>query len=283
MNYGEEFVKLFNDKFKEILSESTIQFESYYSTNYSFRKAKELIEEPLLKEMELIIKSLNNRSEIFEKSHKFLNNYRYNYISDITISLINDEVKEGFILQKKQDNLKINYLDYLILFSEWEVIRRYFIFIRNNDKELNKKFLSRNIGDFLTIVKKKNELHTLANIKEIKKQVDIRKESMYALTQNEKMILLHVLLHRFVKENYKKPSPEYFRVLSLVSGILEEKDINKAITGKGKYNYFLSGVNASRKSNYDKNIMIDVILSKIKDVKGIKNFISCLKMYKQRK
>ncbi|MBE7628412.1 hypothetical protein [Tenacibaculum piscium] len=120
MNYGEEFVKLFNEKFKKILSESTIQFESYYSTNYSFRKAKELIEEPLLKEMELIIKSLNNRSDIFEKSHKFLNNYRYNYTFDITTSLINDEIKEGFILEKEKGNLKISYLDYLILFSEWE-------------------------------------------------------------------------------------------------------------------------------------------------------------------
>ncbi|WP_233898293.1 hypothetical protein [Tenacibaculum piscium] len=205
MNYGEEFVKLFNDKFKEILSESTIQFESYYSTNYSFRKAKELIEEPLLKEMELIIKSLNNRSDIFEKSHKFLNNYTF----DITTSLINDEIKEGFILEKEKGNLKISYLDYLILFSEWEAIRRYFTFIRSNNKALNKGFLSRNIGDFSTIVKKKKELHTFTNIKKTKTQIEVRKESMYGLTENEKMIILHVLLHRFKDSGLHRLSTEY--------------------------------------------------------------------------
>ncbi|WP_233899772.1 hypothetical protein [Tenacibaculum piscium] len=283
MNYGEEFVKLFNDKFEKILSESTIQFESHYSTNYSFRKVEDLIEEPLLKEMELIIKSLNNRSDIFEKSHKFLNNYRYNYTFDITTSLINDEIKEGFILEKEKGNLKISYLDYLILFSEWEAIRRYFTFIRNNDKELNKEFLLKSIGDFLTIVKKKKELHTFTNIKKNKKQIEVRKESMYGLTENEKMIILHVLLHGFKDSGLHRLNTEYFRVLALASDCLTEKDIEKANTNYTKYIYFYKGVNASDKPSFEKVKMIEDILIKIESLKTIKKFKQALIRYKNLK
>ncbi|MBE7628411.1 hypothetical protein [Tenacibaculum piscium] len=154
-------------------------------------------------------------------------------------------------------------------------IRRYFTFIRSNNKALNKGFLSRNIGDFLTIVKKKKELHTFTNIKKTKTQIEVRKESVYGLTENEKMIILHVLLHRL--------STEYFRVLALTSGSLIEKDIEKANTNYTKYIYFYKGVNASDKPSFEKVKMIEDILIKIESLKTIKKFKQALIRYKNLK
>lgn len=280
MNYGERFVKEYNKKFTDICLASRRQFESYYDTNYSFIKAEKLNIKPLVEEVRHTVSSLGINREVYDRCREVLKGGRGEYTSDITISLINDEVKEMFLSKTKNNNPPIDYNDFIKSFSITQAVYNYFLFFDENKEELTKKFNSKKIGDSLNVIKTKRELHSLQSLKKPKKEI---KESNYNLTDNEKMILLHVLMHRFVKENYKKPSPEYFRVLSLVSGTLEEKDINEAITSKSKYNYFLSGVNASKKSSHDKNIMIDGVLSKIKDVKGVNNFISCLKMYKNRK
>lgn len=280
MSYGERYVKAYNKKFEEICLKSKKQFESYYNTNYSFIKSKKLNEKPLVEEIKFITSSLGLNREVYDRCSRILEKERYNYTSDVTISLINDEVKEAFLYSTEKNTPSIDYNDFIESFSVRQAIYNYFLFFDKNNEELTKKFNSKKIGDFLNVVKTKREIHSLQNLKKPKKEI---KESNYNLTNNEKMILLHVLMHRFVKENFSRVSTEYFRVLSLTSECLEEKDINLAITNEKKYNYFLNGLNASQKSSYDKNKMIDDILNKIKEVKNIKNFKNCLLMYKMRK
>lgn len=279
MNYGEKFVESFNKKFEEISNCVKEKFESCYGTNYSFRKVELKILNYLREERGAIEESIGLNQEVFDKCHNHLNWFTANYTSDVSISLINDEVKEEFSRHVKEETESINYFNFIDLFSKWEAIQRLNSFLYDNKVELAKKFNSKKIGDFLNVVKTKRELHSLQNLKKPKKEI---KESNYNLTQNEKMILLHVLMHRFVKEDYKNKSTEYFRILSLTSGCLIQDDVNNARTNDTRYNYFLSGVITSNKSDDDKGKMIDDILTKIKDVKNINNFKRSLKMYKMR-
>lgn len=279
MNYGEKFVDSFNEKFEEICSHAKETFESYYDTSYSFRKVELMIVNSLGDEKRKIEKSIGLNQEVFDKCHNHLNWFTANYTSDVSVSLINDEVREEFLRQIKKESESVNYSKFIDLFSKWEAIRRYTIFVKENNSELAKKFKSKKIGDFLSVVKTKRELHSLQNLKKPKKEIE---GASYDLTQNEKMILLHVLMHRFVKEDCENKSTQYFRILSLTSGCLIEDDVNNAKTNNNKYNYFLSGVLTSNKSDNDKGKMIDDILTKIKDVKNINDFKRSLKMYKMR-
>lgn len=279
MNYGERFVKVYNEKFADICLNSKKQFENFYNTNYNFVKAKQLNMNSLVEEIRLMTSSLGVNREVYDTCNRVLEGGRGNYTSDVTISLINDEVKETFLYSTKRNNPVVDYNDFIEPFSKRQAIYNYFSFLDKNNEELTKKFNSKKIGDFLSVVKTKRELHSLQNLKKPKKEI---KKSNYNLTQNEKMILLHVLMHRFVKEDYKNKSTEYFRVLFLTSGCLIQDDINNARTNDTRYNYFLSGVLTSNKSDNDKGKMIDDILTKIKDVKNINNFKRSLKMYKMR-
>lgn len=279
MNYGEKFVESFNKEFEEISICIKEKFENYYDTNYSFRKVELTILDYLRGKREAIEESIGLNQEVFDKCHNHLNWFTANYTSDVSISLINDEVKEEFSRHVKKETESINYFKFIDVFSKWEAVRRLNNFLYDNKDELSQKFKSKRIGDFLSVVKTKRELHSLQNLKKPKKEIE---GASYDLTQNEKMILLHVLMHRFVKEDCKNKSTQYFRILSLTSGCLIEDDVNNAKTNNTKYNYFLSGVVTSNKPDNDKGKIIDGILTKIKDVKNINDFKRSLKMYKIR-
>ena len=128
MNYGEEFVKLYNEKFEEICSNSITQFESYYSTNYSFIKAEKLNTMPLVEEVKLVTSSLGIDREVYEKCNRILDGNINYYISDITISLINEEVKEAFLELMNKNDLKVTYEEFLGVFAKRQAICNYFSF-----------------------------------------------------------------------------------------------------------------------------------------------------------
>lgn len=275
MNYGEEFVRLYNEKFKEISSDVIVKLESYYNTNYTYIKAKRLITESLMKEFKL----LNSRNELFEKSHDTLKWNIENYSSDVTISIVNDELKELFD-NKTEVNNDLNYSEFISLFVKWEAIRRFFLFLNENNDVLENKFALKKITQFLIVLKDKRELYRFKNLD---KKNEVKKESVYGLTQNEKMILLHVLLHEFKDSGLNSLSTEYFRVLSLTSECLIEKDVLNANTNFTKYNYFYKGVNASDRPSFEKIKMIDSILNKIESLTTIEKFKKVLIRYKNSK
>lgn len=156
----------------------------------------------------------------------------------------------------------------------------YFSFIEKNDKELTKMFNTKKIGNFLNVIKTNREIHRLTNLK---KELKKKNESVYHLTQNEKMILLHVLLHEFKNSGLHSLSTEYFRILSLTSECLIEKDVDKANTNFTKYQYFYKGVNASDKPSFEKQKIIDDILKKLESIKNIEKFKKVLIRYKNSK
>lgn len=280
MNYGEQFVETYNTKFASICANAKTQFESFYNTNYTFIKAEKINIKPLVVEAENQLKSINIKRELFETCDRIIKAYRNHYTSNITLSLINDEVHEMFDQFYSNSNKKVNYKDFINAFANRKAIYDYFSFLDKNNKELTKKFNSKKIGDSFNVIKSKRELHTLNNLK---KEIQKKEESTYHLTQNEKMILLHVLLHEFKDSGLHSLSTEYFRVLSLTSECLIEKDVQKANTNHTKYNYFYKGVNASDKPSFEKIKMIDEILKKLESIKNIEKYKRALVRYKNSK
>ncbi|MFY7669781.1 hypothetical protein ACOSP6_01700 [Tenacibaculum sp. MEBiC06402] len=285
MNYGEQFIEIYNSKFASICVNAKAQFESYYTTNYTFIKAEKLNTQPLVEEVELISSSIKTDRSIFESCKRTLEGFRNHYTSEVTISLINDEVKNTFNNFLKDNSKKIEYQEFISAFAKRQAIYDYFSFLDKNNKELTKMFNAEKIGDFLNVVKTSRELHTLNNLKKELKKKELKKkeDSVYHLTQNEKMILLHVLLHEFKDSGLHSLSTEYFRILALTSECLIEKDIQKANTNFTKYQYFYKGVNASDKPSFEKQQIIDEILKKIESIKNIEKFKRVLVRYKNSK
>ena len=66
MNYGEQFIEIYNSKFASICANAKAQFESYYTTNYTFIKAEKLNIQPLVEEVDLLSSSIKTDRSIFE-------------------------------------------------------------------------------------------------------------------------------------------------------------------------------------------------------------------------
>ncbi|WP_233884038.1 primase-helicase family protein [Tenacibaculum piscium] len=97
MNYGEIYIKIYNERFEGICLSSKKQFENYYNTNFSFVKAKKLNIKPLVEEIKLITSLLGVKNDVYDLCNRVLEGGRNNYTSDVTILLINDEIKEAFL------------------------------------------------------------------------------------------------------------------------------------------------------------------------------------------
>ncbi|WP_442265802.1 hypothetical protein ACSIGC_16115 [Tenacibaculum sp. ZS6-P6] len=295
MNYGEQFVEIYNKKFASICLNAKTQFESYYNTNYSFVKVEKVLIKQLVEEIDKLLKSNNLEREIYETCDRIIRGSRNHYTSEVTLSLINDEIYEIFDQFTSKSKEKVNYEEFIYVFANRKAIYDYFSFLEKNKEELTKIFDNQKIGNFFNVVKANNELYKLNDLKKEPQKKDSqkidpknkviqkKKVSVYHLTQNEKMILLHVLLHEFKDSGLHSLSTEYFRVLSLTSECLTEQDVQKANTNHTKYNYFYKGVNASDKPSFEKSIMIDEILKKIETVKNIEKFKRALVRYKNSK
>jgi hypothetical protein len=282
MNYGKEFVKIYNKKIESILNHFFDTFEDNYNNNFSFRK----IEKIIANQFESDIKTLqenNSFREIIDNAIEYYRSSNCFYENEIAISLINNEIKKD-IFDKKQKDLDIeSYSEFIVSMAKIMPYRDFFRSFYDNTQHVLNGYEKKDIRTTLKLIKAKNEIHIL-KISAIKKETNSRKELITNLTINEKMIILHVLIHHYVDNTKRIPSTIYFRILSLCSSGLEDLDFYAANTNKTKYNYFSLGVNASTKRFIgDKKNMIVSIISKIDMLENIDKFIDALNRYKNTK
>ena len=282
MKYGKEFVKIYNTQIELILNHFFDTFEDSYNNNFSFKKIQEIIFDQFESDVNTLEKN-NSLSDIILNAIEFYRKGNSLYESEIAISLINNEVKKE-IFDKKPKDLDIgNYSEFINLMAKIMPYKDFFRTFYDNRKHVLNGYAKKDIRTTLKLIKAKNEIHTL-KISAIKEEINSRKPLITNLTINEKMIMLHVLIHHCIDNNKQIPSPIYFRILSLCSSGLEDVDFYAANTNKTKFNYFYKGVNASVKHfKGDKRIMIDKIISKIDTLKNINKFIDALNRYKNTK
>ncbi|APG66321.1 hypothetical protein LPB136_13475 [Tenacibaculum todarodis] len=277
MNYGEKFVQIYNENIERIIKTAITEFKDYYETNNSFKKAERRVAEPLISEIRSFQEKVGFNCDIFQTSHEYLQHQRANYNYDITISIVNDEIKKE-VFDKNKENCEItSYSDYIVYFAKRESIRDYFNYIFNNRDEINKKFKSKKMDEAFLFISNKREIHAF---KGFDKKEKLKKESSFGLTQNEKMILLHVLLHKMNNSGLYNLSREYFRVLALCSECLVESDLYNVGTNYTKFNYFNIGIDQSTKTSREKAKFIDEIQNKIIRLKNIPHFKKALNNYK---
>ena len=280
MDCGEEFVKTYNKNIEDIITAAIVAFEKCYDTNKSFEKVEKIIAEPLIEEINTIENKQGTANNLFQTSHKYLEQKRTQYTYDITIAIVNDEIKNEIFDKREKSSEINNYLDYINYFARREAIRNYFKFTSKYSTDLDSKFKSKKMNEAFTLIKEKRETHTF---KGFDKKKEVKKISTFNLTQNEKMILLHVLLHTFNKSELNKVSTEYFRVLALCSECLVETDLFQANTNFNKYKYFYQGAEASHQQPNPKTLLVDNILTKLEGIDNINKFKLALKRYKNLK
>jgi hypothetical protein len=283
MDQGKEFVKIYNKKIELILNNFSNTFEDNYNNNFSFKK----IEKIIVNQFECDIKTLEKNYLLGEIIQNTIEYYRGSvnlYENEIAISLINNEIKKN-VFDEKQKDLEIDsYSEFICLLAKIMTYRDFFRLYYENRHHVANGYEKKDIRTTFKLIKAKNEIHTLKIIPIVKKDPNLKKELITNLTINEKMIILHVLIHHYVDNTKRIPSTIYFRVLSLCCSGLEDLDFYAANTNKTKYNYFSLGVNAStKKFKGDKKNMIDSIISKISMLENIDKFIDALNRYKNTK
>jgi hypothetical protein len=280
MNYGKIFIKNYNNNLKIYCEEYIHNYKDQINSNKKFNRLFNDYENVLydrLSELSSRKKSL----KFFETSDSMLRVHKNDYIENITATIVENEIRLYFKKYQNQTDF-LDFTDFLDGFAKYKAMYDMEEYIRVNKEQLEKLYEKNGIDNFFKIKKKSNELNRF----EFDSKNDVKKKSkvLTDLSEKEKMIILHVLIHHYVDNTKRISSTIYFRVLSLCCSGLEDLDFYAANTNKTKYNYFSLGVNASTiRFKGDKKNIIDEIISKIKTLENIGKFIDALNRYKNTK
>jgi hypothetical protein len=210
--------------------------------------------------------------------------YKFNRVENI----VNIDIQKYFLKHYQYSKYE-NFEHFIQLFSNYLVLHSFNEFLRINNEIFCKLLYNENIKAFFKIKIVKDDLNVLVLDKAYdnsKKEnvLDnelIKNKPITSLTQNEKLILLHIMFNYFIDKIKEIPPTEYFRILALCSDIIEEKDFYRISNNNTKYRYFSLGVNASEKKfSGDKRIMIENIIKKIEKLPKISKFVKALTDYK---
>jgi hypothetical protein len=278
MNYGKEFIKLYNKEFsllkKEIITMVEKDYDSPKMNNALLHEYKQEIEQQIY-DLKKNDSKRGTSSSLTGISLGLMNKeYKFDRIQNI----INLDVQEHFVSRKEYSQYD-NFTHFLQIYSKVFARINYNMFLSDYDKDFYLFFNERNITGFFNISYKNNGLNSLKKHQVEAKKIENHCE-LISLTQNEKMIILHVLIHYTTIKKYEIPNTECFRILSLCASGLEEGDFNLANTNSTKFNYFNKGVLHSSKFKGDKRIMVEKIIEKLEGLKKIDKFINALKRYK---
>jgi hypothetical protein len=278
MNYGKEFIKKYNDYLEKYCGDYVLKYNKSDNSNKNFSRIFSDIEHNLYDELHNLA-SRKKAQSFFNTGDSLLRKHKNDYKKDITITIIENEIELFFEKNKDHSDFK-NFNDFIDAFAKYLALYNMQEYIRTERDLLERLFEKDGHESFFYIRKKNNELNSFhpVTINKSEKKINFLTD----LSSNEKMIILHVLFHHNVNNESNIPPTEYFRILSLCSSGLEEKDFYEANTNKTKFNYFRKGVNVSGKFIIEKKKMIDKIIDKLHDLDNITNVISALKKYKNR-
>lgn len=288
MNYGEEFIKLYNKEFLTFRKEISERIKTNYGSavddgdlikdlsNYLYNKSQKIVEKDNKGEVSSSLSGLC--LGLMSKKYKF----------DRIKNIININFYNLFKEKQKYSNYA-DFNEFLQLFSKFYVYENYHTFLKNKREEFIKLLNKENIDSFFIIRKNQDGLNELdayfGNTKrQLKNQQIDSISNKIELDDTEKSILLNILFFHFMKDDMKNvPLTEKYRLLILCSSVLNEEDFFNVKSGYKPFDYFKLGVSKSMKFKGDKRIKIDNIINKLNTLTGLKESIKSIKRLRNDK
>lgn len=281
MNYGRDFIELYNKDFSAFKKKIIARIKEDYNSPIMEEDLFSIYKNEIQKKINEIRKN-DKKGEVSSSltgiSLGFMNKkYKFDRIQNI----VNKDIYNCFQDYKQYSNYK-DFDHFLQVFSKFLVLHNYSAFLRENYKDFY-SFLSKKKVDFFFNIKYiKNDLNILflnnkKELQKISKETDISK--IIGLEDNEKSILLNILIFHLDKEI---PITEKYRLLILCSSVLKEEHFYEIKTGYKSFDYFKLGINKTDKYKGDKRIAIENIIYKLEELNGLKEVINSIKNLKNQ-
>jgi hypothetical protein len=282
INYGEEFIKLYNKEFssfKKIIVKRIIEdYGSPVLNDILYNNYKRFINE-LIKVTEKTISDNGVYYIVLEQSYDLMDN---DFKFERTKNIINIDFKNYFESYKENFG-NTEFIYFLKQFTKYYVFKQYLKFLRDNKKAFFEHIDNKSINEFFITNYVKNDLNQLKDYpSEIEKnpefkeekQIEINKKeqiSLIILNDDEKLLLLHLLYVCSRNANYKLNPVEFLSAIKLTNDVHNGKNLQdfygtdyKKIKDGLKY---YQGNNSKIKMMLDQinKICTDYQLSVIKD------------------
>lgn len=287
MNYGEEFVKIYNKEFSLFRKDTIERIEKDYGSPDDDEDLHKVYLNELYGKSNKIRKKDNKgeySSGLTGLSLGLMSKkYKYNRIQNI----VNKDIHKLFNDKQKYSQYS-NFGEFLKLFSKFLIITHHQNFLRNNQKEFIKLLNKEKINSFFINKINKDGIYELdTNFGDKKRELDYKLPNLISnkieLKEVEKSILLNILFFHLNGSDFKNvPLTEKYRLLILCSSTLKEEDFFNIKTGYKPFDYFKSGINKSSKFKGDKRLILENIIFKLEELSRLKEIVNSIKILKRK-
>ncbi|MGJ8743815.1 hypothetical protein [Polaribacter sp.] len=284
MNYGKEFIELYNKDFSTFKKEILARIKE----DHDSPKMEEELYATYKNEIHGKMNEIRENDNKDEKSSSLIGyciaSMNKKYKVDRIQNIINLDIYNYFQNYKQYTQYK-DFKHFLQLYSKFLVLHNYGSFLDKNSQDFCTQLRKEKIKAFFNIKYIKDDLNILVlnNKKELQKESKELVSKLIELEDNEKSILLNILFFHLNDSLGKDiPITEKYRLLILCSSVLKEEDFSKIKTGYKTFDYFKLGTNKTQKFKGDKRIAIENIIDKLKKLNGLKEIINSIKILKNR-
>jgi hypothetical protein len=236
MNYGEEFIKKYNEYLKKCCDEYPLRFSKNDNSNLTFSRLFADIELNIYDELDALA-SRKKAQDFFNSCHGLLRKHKQDYEKDLTITIIENEIQQFFKKNKIQSDFT-NFSDFIDAFSNYLSLYHMQEYIRTEGYLFKKLFKNGRQGFFLKIKIRKNELNFLEDDSKNKKSSkdliiktnDNNNNNLVPsilLNDDEKLLLLHILFNCSKKTNYDLNEVEFLAILRITKDVHKGKNIDE--------------------------------------------------------
>lgn len=275
INYGEEFIKLYNKELssfkKEIVKRIIEDYGSPLLNDNLYNNYTRFLND-LIKEIEKTISNNGLYYVVLEQCYDFMDN---DFKFERTKNIININFKNYFDTHKENFGNK-EFIYFLKQFTKYYVIKQYLKFLRDNKKAFFEHIDNKSINEFFITKYVKNDLNELKDYSfEIEKKL-INKENTKEnfkeekggfnnpFSNDEKFIILHYL---FEHERYHKPKLSSYEITLLLKITTDcFKGFNPKTKRDTSYDKFHKGYKHYEVSNRIKSDKLATLISKLKKI-----------------
>ncbi|WP_397445980.1 hypothetical protein [Polaribacter sp. R77954] len=280
MNYGQEFIKLHNTELFTFKNEFINKIEKDYDSPLEDEDLYDVYKNYIQGKLNEIKENDSKdgySTSIMGICCTYLEQKKYKV--DRVENIFKRDIKIYFSNHHKYSKYE-NFNHFLTLFSKYTVLRQYSNLLYDNRSLFCEELSKKDIKSFFIIKKTEDGLDSLVNFKLLKDEKAQSKKEI-KLSDNQRMIILHVFKKYYKNDKEDDNETEYFRVFSLCSEALEKNEDRVAKTNNTKYKYFLYGVNNSDKDKIGKTKMVDEILTILAPLNGYNRLKKALNFYKK--
>jgi hypothetical protein len=265
MNYGEQFVEIYNDEFLKLKKDLIDYLEGHFNSDFSFSA----LFDNFLKELSKLLKTQSSKDELLMICRiDFF--YRYiGYTKNAAVNTINKDIYKKYINNLELESSKIkDYEEFTISLAKLTLYEDFKYVFKKYKNQIENGFEKQDVSKILKIKKQTNAEYLLYYFDPKKEPLikdDLKtdfEENLFKnpFTKDEKVLLMFYLLNYERLEEKKLSIYELTLVLKLTSGGFEgEKLVKERGTLYDKIN---KGLNHYAVCN--RKSILKVLLKKIK-------------------